>query len=74
LASKNKNKNKKNVSLKIRSLKSKKEECTKLVLMISNYYMFKMNMSENYEDVINNCIPSICIADTYRAVLEMNMD
>ena len=49
-------------------------ECAKIDYVIKLINLFKIKIDENYEESINNCIHSICIADTYRAVLGLDTD
>jgi hypothetical protein len=49
-------------------------ECAKIDHVIKLTNMFKTKVSENYEEAIDNCIHSICIADTYRVVSGLDMD
>ena len=49
-------------------------ECAKIDHVIKLTNIFKTKVSENYEEAIDNCIHSICISDTYRAVSGLDME
>ena len=49
-------------------------ECSKIDCVTKLINLFKIKVNENYEEAINNCIHSICISDTYKAVLGLDTD
>jgi hypothetical protein len=49
-------------------------ECAKIDHVIKLTNLFKTKVNENYGEAIDNCIHSICISDTYRAVLGLDTD
>ncbi len=49
-------------------------ECSKIDYVINLINIFQVMRVVNYDDEISKCINSLCIADTYRAVLEIEVD
>jgi hypothetical protein len=49
-------------------------ECSKIDYIINLINLFQVRRIVNYEEEISKCMHSLCIADTYRAVLELDID
>jgi len=49
-------------------------ESTKIEYVQKLIRSFQIEVKTNYEEEINNCMYSLCIADTYRAILDTDID